>query len=210
MLRSARSVIGGKQSEINTATEGDKGLTGDVILTEAIEAYLEAAGKDPREVDETTLEGTLLSAQMASIVEIVDENQVTINRPGVEFKGFVPAVFTRLVNERFIEKVGELAAIKVTAPAELVRNRKARPDDWERQIIESELTDAGWTQGEVYEDITAVEGRDAYRMLMPEYYGEGCLACHGGPEGEIDVTGYPKEGGEVGDLGGVISITLFR
>ena len=38
----------------------------------------------------------------------------------------------------------------------------------------------------------------------------GCLTCHGEPKGEIDVTGYPKEGGKLGDLGGVISITLFR
>jgi hypothetical protein len=47
-------------------------------------------------------------------------------------------------------------------------------------------------------------------MLVPEYYTPGCLSCHGEPKGEIDVTGYPKEGGKVGDLGGVISITLFR
>ena len=44
---------------------------------------------------------------------------------------------------------------------------------------------------------------------MPEYYSKGCLACHGEPKGELDVTGYPKEGGKLGDLGGVISVTLF-
>jgi hypothetical protein len=27
---------------------------------------------------------------------------------------------------------------------------------------------------------------------------------------EVDITGYLKEGGKLGDLGGVISITLFR
>ena len=210
MLRSARSVIGSKQAEINEASDGDKGLTGDVILAEAVEAYLSTAGKDPREVDQASLEGKLLDAQMAAIVEIMDENQVTINRPGVEFKGFVPAVFTRLVNERFTEKVGDLAAIKVTAPLDLIRNRKARPDAWESGVIEDELTAADWPRGEVFEDVAAVQGRDAYRMLMPEYYGEGCLSCHGAPAGDIDVTGYPKEGGALGDLGGVISITLFR
>ncbi len=30
------------------------------------------------------------------------------------------------------------------------------------------------------------------------------------PKGEIDVTGYPKEGGKAGDLGGAISIVLFK
>jgi len=45
---------------------------------------------------------------------------------------------------------------------------------------------------------------------VPEYYGEACLACHGNPKGEVDITGHPKEGGALGDLGGAISITLYR
>ena len=36
------------------------------------------------------------------------------------------------------------------------------------------------------------------------------LSCHGEPKGAIDVTGYPKEGGKAGDLGGAISIVLFK
>ena len=47
-------------------------------------------------------------------------------------------------------------------------------------------------------------------MAVPEYYAASCLSCHGGPKGDIDVTGYPKEGGSEGDLGGVISISLYR
>jgi hypothetical protein len=30
------------------------------------------------------------------------------------------------------------------------------------------------------------------------------------PKGELDITGYPKEGRKLGDLGGVMTITLFR
>ena len=47
-------------------------------------------------------------------------------------------------------------------------------------------------------------------MLVPEYYGAACLSCHGEPKGEIDITGYPKEGAKLGDLGGVISIAIFN
>jgi hypothetical protein len=47
-------------------------------------------------------------------------------------------------------------------------------------------------------------------MLLPEYYRESCLSCHGGPMGEMDITGYPKEGGKIGDLGGAISIVIFQ
>jgi hypothetical protein len=47
-------------------------------------------------------------------------------------------------------------------------------------------------------------------MLVPEYYVASCLSCHGQPAGEMDITGYPKEGGQEGDLGAAISITIFE
>ena len=137
-------------------------------------------------------------------------NQETINQEGVGFKGFVPAVFGRLVNERFAVLVGDEAVIKVTAPPELIRNRKARPDEWETEIIRAELGAEAWPKGQVFAAEAEHDAKPAFRVLVPEYYGEGCLACHGEPQGEIDVTGYPKEGGKLGDLGGVISISLFR
>ena len=54
------------------------------------------------------------------------------------------------------------------------------------------------------------KAESAYRMMMPEYYANSCLSCHGSPKGETDITGYPKEGGKEGDLGGVISVTLYK
>jgi hypothetical protein len=58
--------------------------------------------------------------------------------------------------------------------------------------------------------MTDAKGRPAYRVMVPEYYAASCLTCHGGPKGEMDITGYPKEGASENDLGGVISITLYR
>jgi hypothetical protein len=147
---------------------------------------------------------------MEAITEVMDENQAAINQKGLGFKGFVPAVFGRLVNEKFRMKVGQEADVKVTAPRELVRNRKALPDDWESQVIETKLMQADWPKDKIFTAETPVGGRSAFRVLIPEYYGQGCLQCHGEPKGDFDVTGYPKEGGKLGDLGGVISITLFR
>ncbi len=67
----------------------------------------------------------------------------------------------------------------------------------------------GWAR-ELQAADTHSQGREVFRVLVPEYYGAGCLGCHGEPSGEIDITGYPKEGGQLDDLGGVISIMLFR
>ncbi len=210
LLRAARAVISAKQELINDPTVGDKGLTGDAVLAETIARFTESTGIDPTAVDPDSRMGELFQAQMAAIQEVMDEAQASINQPSVGFKGFVPAIFARMVNERFEEKVGDRAQIKVTAPAALVRNRMARPDDWESQHIEKQLLSPDWPEGQVFSTAAPSGGRDAFRMLVPEYYTAGCLTCHGEPQGEIDVTGYPKEGGKLGDLGGVISITLFR
>ena len=210
LLQSARSVIGTEQPRINDPAIGDKGLSGQAVLDRATEAYLAKIGTPPLTDQADPREAKLVSAMMAAITEVMDANAGSINREGVAFKGFVPAVFGRLVTESFGSKVGDLAQIKVTAPPDLVRNRKSRPDDWETQVIADNLLSRDWQKGEVYSAVAEVKGRPAFRVMVPEYYGEGCLACHGSPAGEVDVTGYPKEGGALGDLGGVISIMLFR
>jgi hypothetical protein len=210
LLQSARAVIGAEQALINNPAIGDKGLSGRAVLDRATEAYLAKVGTPPVDDDMEARDADVVAAMMASITEVMDANAGSINRKGVAFKGFVPAVFGRLVTEAFSDRVGDLAQIKVTAPLNLVRNRKSRPDEWEKQVMTQNLLSPDWQKGAVYSGRAEVAGRPAFRVMVPEYYGEGCLACHGSPAGDVDITGYPKEGGALGDLGGVISIVLFR
>jgi hypothetical protein len=93
---------------------------------------------------------------------------------------------------------------------ELVRNRKARPDPLETEVIEKRFLDPAWPAGQPFSAEVETKGRPAFRVMVPEYYVESCLVCHGSPKGEMDITGYPKEGGKLNDLGGVISITLYH
>jgi Protein of unknown function (DUF3365) len=210
MLRAARQVISSNQTRINDPNIGDKGLSGSVVLQQALELYKKATGTDPATIDPASRHGRLLRAQMDAIVEVTDANQSTINAKGVGFKAFIPAVFARLVNEAFESRAKDEAQIKVTAPEQLVRNRKSRPDEWESDVIRSKLLGTDWPRGQAYTAETLTRGRSSYRMMMPEYYSTSCLSCHGLPKGETDITGYPKEGGKEGDLGAVISVTLFR
>jgi hypothetical protein len=210
MLQAGREVISTNQALINDPDRGDKGLTGDVVLAAAIENYRKATGIDPRSVAPTSRQGRLLQSEMAAIKEVVDENQSFINEKGAGFKGFIPAVFARLVTERLEEKIGTEVLIKVTAPPNLVRNRKSRPDEWEQSVIEGKFLAPEWPRGQVFFQPQPNKGRDAFRAMVPEYYTASCLSCHGQKKGEVDITGYPKEGASEGDLGGVISITLFR
>lgn len=210
LLRAARTIVSGHQSLINDPERVGPGPDGDSVLADSL-ALLEASGSSvPGRVGADSRLGRFLALQAEAIVEVIDENRGVIDQPGVGFKGFVPAVFARLVNERFGEKAGGAARIKVTAPMELVRNRRARPDAWERAVIEERFLDEGRARGERHVEVVALDGREAFRVMVPEYYGEGCLACHGGPAGATDITGYPKEGAELDALGGAISIALFR
>jgi len=210
MLQAGRSVISLNQDLINDPERGDKGLTGDVVLAAVIAEYKKQTLQDPLALDPASRQGRLLRAEMDAIKEVVDESQRLINEKGLGFKGFIPAVFGRLVTERLQEKAEAELAIKVTAPPALVRNRKSRPDEWEREIIESRFLSPSWTRGQLFQQAVKDRDRDAFRVMVPEYYSASCLSCHGGNKGEIDITGYPKEGASEGDLGGVISITLFR
>jgi len=210
MLQSARAVISAEQNRINDASLGDKGLTGDVVLARGMASFKEVTGTDAASVDPKSRYGKLLAAEMTAIRNVMLEAQPTINKQGVGFKGFVPAVFGRLVTEHFQGLAGHDAEIKVTAPPELVRNRKARPDDWEIAAIRDRLDKPDWQKGKVYAAEAKKGGRDAFRVAVPEYYTQGCLSCHGMPKGELDITGYPKEGGKLDDLGGVISVTLYH
>ena len=210
MLQASRTVVSQYQDLINDPTKEDKQLTPDRILAETVAIYRKETGRDPEATDPNSREGRLLRAEMAAIRDVVAENQSTINRPGVGFKGFIPAVFARLVSEKFIQKVGTEAYMKVTAPEVLIRNRRARPDEWETAVLTEKFAKPEWTKGEPFTEEAMAGGRPAFRFLVPEYYRASCLSCHGTPAGEMDITGYPKEGGKEGDLGAAISIALFR
>lgn len=206
LLRASRTVISSHQKLINDESLGNKDLTGQRVVNEALQIFAQRKGDQ----NLSPLDRQLFDAQVAAIKEVVDEHQGMIDMKGVGFKGFIPATFARLVNERFEEKVGDKAKIKVTAPEDLIRNRKARPDEWEQHVIEHNFLSPDWPKGKSFTEDVEVNGRQSFRMLIPEYYSASCLTCHGGPKGEVDVTGYPKEGKAEGDLGGAISITLFK
>ena len=210
MLRAGWTVISKEQNRINDPELGDKNLSGTVVLAQARKNFQAATGVDPDSIDPASRSGRLLRKQMDAIVEVMDANQTTINAKGTGFKGFIPALFARLVNEAFVRRSNGEAEMKLTAPADRVRNRKARPDAWEEEVIDKKLLSPDWPRGQPYSAAAEFNGKPAFRVMAPEYYDASCLACHGSPKGELDITGYPKEGAKENELGGVISIVLYH
>ena len=210
LLRSARAVISQKQKHINDPDVGDKGVSADFVVATAKDNYKEATGKNVDDIDPNSLHGQLIAAELKAIRDVMDAAQGPINKKGVGFKGFLPAVFARQVSQAFGQNSGGKASLKLTAPKEWVRNRSNKPDRWEHDIIQNTFKKDDHPKGQHVAAEEKVKGKDAYRLILPEYYKESCLACHGEPAGETDITGGKKEGGKLGQLGGAISVVLFR
>lgn len=204
LLRAARQVI----SDEEDAMAAGKFLTGKELVERAKAKYAEQTGRALPNLDPTSPEGRMLQAEMEAIQEVMDSAQSSNLHHG-NFKGVIPAVFTYQVAQRFTGKVGEFAYVKLTAPAELIRHQPNTPDSWENRVIKDKFQSAGWSKGEFVEEVAELNGKKAYRVIIPEYYETSCLACHGEPKGALDITGGQKEGGKLGDLGGAISAAIY-
>ena len=205
LLRSARQVISDEQG----AMAAGHFLTGKELLERAKAKYTQQTGQPLPNLDPVSAEGQMLQAEMEAIQDVMDEARLSTAHPSGEFRGLLPAVFAYRVASRFTNKVGEFAYVKLTAPSELIRHQPNFPDSWENGMIQTKFQSAGWKKGEFVEEVAELNGKKAYRVIIPEYYESSCLACHGEPKGSLDITGRKKEGGKLGDLGGAISAAIY-
>lgn len=206
LLDAGRGAVAANQPLINDASKGDKGFTPDVFSQQLGEKFKARTG-----VDLGNLKGAgvpekakkLLPELVEAAKKTVADNQATINKPGVGYKGFTPAHFGTQAAAAFSAKTG--IYMKQTTTDALLRNQKNKADAFEAGMMKK-LGDPGYPrQGDKIMSETV--GGDV-RVLLPLFYGKGCMGCHGGPKGETDVSGYKKEGASEGDLGGAVSVKL--
>lgn len=210
IFRSARKVISDNQDLINDASKGDKGLSAAAVIEQTKVNYQAAAGTALNLTDDGSPTAKARAALINAVQATMDEAQALINEPGKGFKGFLPAVFGGRVASNFSAAMAGTFAIKLTAPKAYVRNRANRPDEWEDKVIETMFKQPGYEKGKAYGEAVPVKGKAAYRYILPEYYGPSCLACHGDPKGEVDITGGKKEGAKLDELGGAISLIIYQ
>lgn len=210
IFRSARKVVSDQQDLINDASKGDKGLSSDAVIEQAKANYKVVAGKELSLKDDGSEASKARLALIAAVRAVIDEAQPLINEKGKAFKGFLPAVMGGRVAKNFSAAMAGKFSIKLTAPKAYVRNRANRPDEWEDKVIETMFKKAGYEKGKAYAEMTDVKGKPVYRYILPEYYGASCLACHGEPKGETDISGGKKEGAKLDELGGAISLIVYQ
>ena len=208
LLDVGRVVIGHNQLLLNDPTKGNKGFTSEVFAQQTIAAFKDRTGHDLASLSASTvpeMAKPLLARLLEESKKTVASYQTVINMPGIKYKGLIPATFGTETGTRFQSWSG--VYMKQTAPDSLVRNPKNKPDAFESGEMKKMSEPSFPREGEQVVSAMAEDGK-AVRVLLPLFYGKDCLICHGTPKGERDVTGYPREGAQEGDLGGAISVKL--
>lgn len=208
LLDAGRGAIARNQDLINDASKANKGYTSEVFERQAAENFRQRTGIALTNLDGAQIPAMakpLLSRLMEEAKKTIDTYQSVINVPGFAYKGLISATFGTETATRFQSWSG--IHLKQTAPSHLLRNPKNRPDDYESAVFARFSTSASDQAPDKV--VTEVTDDGKYvRVLLPLFYQQACLACHGEPKGQRDISGYPREGAKEGELGGAISVKI--
>ncbi len=145
----------------------------------------------------------VLAQEMRAVWDFIDLNQDIINRNEdgtFRTKTLVCVVAAKSVSTLFTSNTDY--TIRFTS--ETPRQNANAPDAFEKEAFSAFKSNS---QLESYSGIQTDEnGKQVFRYIEPLYVTETCLECHGEPAGELDQYGYKKEGMQVGDVGGAMSI----
>ena len=145
----------------------------------------------------------VLADEMRAVWDFIDINQDVINRNEdgtFRTKHLVCVVAAKSVSTLFTTQTDYEIRFTNQTP----RQAASAPDDFEKKAFDAFEADPAL---EAYYGVDTDEnGHQVFRYTEPLYVTETCLECHGEPVGEIDQYGYEKEGMQVGDIGGAMSI----
>lgn len=149
--------------------------------------------------------GQVLSQQMAAVWDFMSVNQdrllETAYAKNGAYQGLHCAIVGRSIGKQFSFESGYETRFVNFDP----RNIEDEPDAFEAEALTAFLDDPSLKE---YYAITEKDGNKVFRYSAPMKIEKTCLECHGEPAGEIDVTGHPKEGWSIDDIGGAISIAM--
>ena len=207
LLDAGRVVVGRAQQAINNPRLENKSFSSAVFESQLRAEFLARTGHDLRNLAPAPLPDRAkpLLVRLAFFMQkAVQDVQPLINQKGIGFKGFIPATFGTKVAEQFSKDTG-LKLRQIGPPGVPPRNPNSKPDEQEEQALRAAQKSHPRVGDHVIEQQLP---NDAVRVLLPLFYKKQCLTCHGKPKGDLDISGYEKEGFKEGDLGGAISIVL--
>ena len=202
LLNVGRLIVERNQALIDDPRKGDKGFTPEVFEHDVVDEFIRQTTIDLKHLPShlPSLAKELLPVLLQSSKEVVADAQLVINQKGIGYKNFIPATFGSQAARKFSNR----SQVKIKQTTLNPRNLKNTPDAYEENVLKrlatqpaSNTTITEWTDNE-----------KTLRVLTPIYYLHDCLACHGSPRGILDISGYPREGAQEGDLAGAISIQI--
>ena len=146
----------------------------------------------------------VLAAEMRAAWDFVDMNQEVINRAEdgtFRTKHLVCVVAAKSISMLFTTETHYSIRFTNDTP----RQAANAPDAFEQEALAAFNADPD--RKAFWRVVDAGDGTRVFRYTEPLYVTESCLECHGDPVGELDQYGYPKEGMQVGQVGGAMSIT---
>jgi Protein of unknown function (DUF3365) len=204
LLDSGRNVINEQQPPFNEQENRGKGFTPELFERQLLDIFRSRSGTDLGNLREAKIPAgakKLLKELVLDSKQVVAEAQVEINRPGGKLKEFIPAIFGSRVATLFTERTH----VRLKQTALVPRNPLNAPDTAERAALEA-FADPTYPLEKVMSEVTAKSG--SLRLMFPLYTTRKCLDCHGDPKGELDRTGYPREGLKLGENAGAISVVI--
>lgn len=209
LLDSGRVVVGRAQPTINNPRIGDKGFSSSVFEGQLRKEFQTRTRHDLHNLAVAPMPESakpLLLRLAFFMQKAVHDVQPDINKKGIGFKGFIPATFGTQVAHSFSKDTG-LKLRQIGPPGTEPRNPNNKPNEQEEHLLYAVQKNHPRFGDHIVEQQLA-DSRGV-RVMLPLFYSKQCLACHGNPKGEVDISGYEKEGFKEGDLGGAISIVLF-
>jgi signal transduction histidine kinase len=158
----------------------------------------------------------VLVTEMEAVWDFISINQDTINYGAdgtYEYKGLHCAIAGKAVAALFSVKSDYNIRFTNIDP----RNESNAPDAFEREALElfnssdAANTDTTKTNSKLeFYDFVDDDGggQPVFRYVSAMRVTEQCIECHGSPKGQIDPTGYPKEGWRIGEIAGAVSVKV--
>lgn len=186
------------------ATKLMLGVTAVLIVVLGLNLGLDIRHQRAQAEEDLREQARMVATQVIAMREFIARNQDRINWDSgghFEFKYLNPAAVGRGVGRIF----AEMSDYRYKQTRLEVRSAENMPDAFEVEALRRFAAEPGLMEIVGYTE--SGEGR-VFRYLVPLKMEASCLPCHGPPAGEPDIAGYPKEGLQVGELAGALSVTI--
>lgn len=176
-----------------------------IIITMMVINLLWNITQTQRQAEEEMREkASVIAQQLIATRSFIAIKQDAINSDSsgkFEFKHLNPAAVGKGIGDIFNQKSG----YKFKQTRFQVRHTENAPDNFEIQMMKELASNRGLAEIYGYD---TMEGAKVFRYLVPLYYDDSCVPCHGKPYGIKDISGHMKEGHSSGEFAGAISIVF--